>query len=279
MPKSKPRNLSGEAWKRQRDEAQTRQTNDWLRHEGVDLNEYTLRARGRADVPSNPTGASEEDSLTVRGDPMPEGEDSGKSQAPEGSVIWRGIGPNGRPCIVIEAGERVKHWIYESHLQERSLSRGREWIFEGPKGEVDQLKRRLRLTHTYFDSWLRKARSRMSEPMMVRAVNIAEWFIAESSPWLIYRGRVLTPSQYGAVPVREGKRKLRLRRIKRKRHGKAYSARTRHGVAVSLTAAAFRIKPATVRRIVRDLRAFGQSTLFREKTVRYDSLGENTHLL
>jgi hypothetical protein len=210
-------------------------------------------------VPADPApfdSITERDgNLIVRASPAP------KLPPPE-RIIWRGIGPNGQPCTVIE-GNRIKEWGYTVWRSYEPMSRAQEWIFQGPQPRVDDTERRLTMIHqVYFGAWLRDTRPRMRDIEVERAVAIAEWYVAETSGCLVYRGRSLTPERYGTIPMRA-----------RPPGAARAAART--------TAAAFRVRPAAVRRILRLLRDYCRSAFYREKLARYDDLAARgeTHLL
>ena len=102
--------------------------------------------------------------------------------------------------------------------------------------------------------------------MIERAVALAEAYVMESSPYVVYRGRARSPDRYGEVLPTTGPADT-----------VAHDTRA----AIVRVAASFRVSPAVVRRVRRDLAAFCRSPLYRQKAARYDALAarDETHLL
>lgn len=233
---------------------------------------HLLHSVRPTDVKPDEGGPWRDGSMIVAASPDPILEHT--QPAPPERILWRGIGPNGRPCEIVEAGEARIHWIYVMRGTGQFASRAREWIFEGQESRIRDIQRRLLLTQTYFAHWLRETNPHARK--VERSSEIACWFIAEASGCLVYRGRNLSPDAYGAFLASD-----RYRRIQDgvgTEHGTPSRHDGRPG-AVIATAAAFKVRAAVVTRIHADLRRFIESPLYREKLARYEALGPNTHLL
>lgn len=269
MPRKIPTRKPTTAPKTER-QRRDREATDLLRRAGFEhpAELPLLSASGAfTPIPISPADRRE-DGLIVRADPAP-----AVRPPEEERILWRGIGPNGKPCVIVEEGEARSHWIYEVRRKQEPASRAREWIFEGPESQIRKLERRLLLTRTYFALWLQDTKP--AARSVERSAEIAERYIAEASGFLVYRGRNLSPDAYGDFLASARYRQIQVDAGIEEGTPSAPNRRP----AVTTTAAAFRVTPAVVRRVRRDLERFLESGLYREKSARYDALSRDTHLL
>ena len=231
--------------------------------------------------------------LTARGFVSIDSLDADSTRA-DGAGTLSASGATGRTRQV------VKTWQFQVHRRGEDASRAREWLFMGPEAEVNATKRSLLLVNLYMARWLRSIRPKASQRTIARDVLIAEWLTAESSPWLAYRGRALSPhypererdykSTFGQALIRHANRQRELRERVRAREESGerpaeYGSedaevsrfddvvgRRLRGARVKAAAAAFNVTPAVARRISRDVDRFSRSTLYRERGTAYDAV-------